>query len=171
MLGTSEEFPWSRRDGEGVATKLAEALILRADCQKRIELLRQRIVRNVSVQEGNDPLEDAGRLIAEAERVADDLVSLIQRINRTNTGSQLSDGMTISDALAQRDMLAKRQAIHREAANAASEWTGRWLQSELRMLTSVDVAQLQQRVDDLGEQYRNLDVQIQGANLQVDLVD
>lgn len=32
--------------------KLAEALIKRADCQKRIEQLRQRLMRSAKVQEG-----------------------------------------------------------------------------------------------------------------------
>jgi hypothetical protein len=35
--------------------KLAEALIQRADYQKRVEQLKQRIVNNAKVQEGNDP--------------------------------------------------------------------------------------------------------------------
>jgi len=43
--------------------KLAEALILRADCQKRIEQLRQRLLRNVKVQEGDKPAEEPMELI------------------------------------------------------------------------------------------------------------
>src|SRR5919205_538337 len=35
--------------------KLAEALILRADGQKRFEQLKQRVVRSAKVQEGDEP--------------------------------------------------------------------------------------------------------------------
>lgn len=58
--------------------KLAEALILRADYQKRIEQLKQRLLRNAKVQEGDDPAENPSELIDELEQVAADLQSLIQ---------------------------------------------------------------------------------------------
>ena len=37
--------------------KLAEALILRADCQKRIAQLKSRLLTNAKVQEGDKPAE------------------------------------------------------------------------------------------------------------------
>ncbi|MEM8557071.1 MAG: hypothetical protein AAGG50_04525, partial [Bacteroidota bacterium] len=37
--------------------KLAEALILRADLQKRLAQLRQRVMQNVKTQEGDAPAE------------------------------------------------------------------------------------------------------------------
>ena len=57
--------------------KLAEALILRADHQKRLEQLKQRLLRNAKVQEGDRPAEEPGELLAELERVAADLEGLI----------------------------------------------------------------------------------------------
>ena len=50
--------------------KLAEALILRADSNRRVEQLKQRLLRNAKVQEGNQPAEDPQELIVELERVA-----------------------------------------------------------------------------------------------------
>jgi hypothetical protein len=38
--------------------KLAEALLRRADCQKCLEQLKARLLRNAKVQEGDDPAED-----------------------------------------------------------------------------------------------------------------
>jgi hypothetical protein len=38
--------------------KLAEALILRADCQKRIAQLKSRLLVNAKVQEGDAPAGD-----------------------------------------------------------------------------------------------------------------
>ncbi len=49
--------------------KLAEALILRADAQKRIQQLRERLNRSAKTQEGELPPEDPQELLAELERV------------------------------------------------------------------------------------------------------
>lgn len=84
--------------------KLAEALIQRADYQKRIEQLQVRMVQNARVQEGDQPAEDPNALLAEMERVAADLLLLIQRINRTNAATMLeADEMTIADAMARHE--------------------------------------------------------------------
>ena len=44
--------------------KLAEALLLRADLQKRIEQIESRLLRNAKVQEGETPAEDPQALLA-----------------------------------------------------------------------------------------------------------
>jgi hypothetical protein len=85
--------------------KLAEALILRADSYKRIEQLRTRLKRNAKTQEGDAPAENPGELVSEFEAIARELEKLIQRINRTNSSTDLHKGVTIADALATRDLL------------------------------------------------------------------
>ena len=45
--------------------KVAEALALRADLQKRLEQLKQRLVKNARIQEGDKPEEDPVELQAE----------------------------------------------------------------------------------------------------------
>jgi len=67
--------------------KLAEALILRADCQKRIAQLKSRLLVNAKVQEGDKPAETPQELIAELGRVSTELLDLIKRINRTKLGN------------------------------------------------------------------------------------
>jgi len=47
--------------------KLAEALNLRADLQRRVEQLRMRLAQNAKVQEGEEPLEDPKGLLAELD--------------------------------------------------------------------------------------------------------
>ena len=64
--------------------KLAEALILRADCQKRIQQLETRLVNNAMVQDGETPAEDPSQLRLELEDVSEQLLLLIKRINKTN---------------------------------------------------------------------------------------
>jgi hypothetical protein len=87
--------------------KLAEALILRADAQKRIENLRQRLIKNAKVQEGESPVEDPQALLLEHDELALQLREMIQRINRTNSSTMLEGEpqMTVADAIALRDSL------------------------------------------------------------------
>jgi hypothetical protein len=55
--------------------KLAEALILRADCQKRFAQLKARLLVNAKVQEGDQAAEDPKEISAQLEAVADQLAS------------------------------------------------------------------------------------------------
>src|SRR3989442_7040276 len=92
--------------------KLAEALILRADCQKRIAQLKSRLLTNAKVQEGDAPAETPQDLIAELERASSELLDLIKRINKTNSATVLAGRGTISDALAERDVLALQRTAY-----------------------------------------------------------
>ena len=63
--------------------KLAEALQLRADLQKRMEQLASRLYDNATVLEGESPAEDPASLWAEYEDCTSQLEDLMARINRT----------------------------------------------------------------------------------------
>lgn len=151
--------------------KLAEALILRADRKKRLELLRGRLTRVAKVQEGDLPVEDPAALLDEADRVTADLTRLIKQVNLTNSTVRLSDGRTIADAIADRDGLRTRHTLLTNVIDAAVIKQDRFTKSEVRYQTTVDVAALQQRVDDLARAYRELDTLIQSANWLVDLIE
>lgn len=151
--------------------KLAEALVLRADHQRRLDNLKQRLVRNAKVQEGDAPSEDPAELMAEIERAASDLTVLIQRINRTNASTYLADGTLVSDALAYRDVLKWRQSVYRELAEAASIGKDRYTRSEIRFQSAVNVPEIQRRADALAAEYRALDTTIQEMNWLAELVD
>ncbi len=99
--------------------KLAEALILQASRNKRLEMLRERLVRVAKVQEGDRPAEDPSELLDEVERTTADLTRLIRQINRTNTTHQLADGRTLADAIADRDGLRLRHSIINSLLQAA----------------------------------------------------
>ena len=64
--------------------KLAEALNQRADLQKRIAQLRERLANNVKVQEGDQPAEKPEDLFQELGGSLKLLKDLIVSINRTN---------------------------------------------------------------------------------------
>lgn len=149
--------------------KLAEALSLRADDQKRLEQLKQRLLRNAKVQEGESPAESPAVLLEEAERLAADLTRLIQRINATNVATPLGDGLSLADAIARRDVLRLQQSLYRDLAQAATITHDRTTKSEVKFKSTVVVADMQKRADDLARQHRELDARIQAANWQTDL--
>jgi hypothetical protein len=151
--------------------KLAEALILRADCQKRFEQLKARILRNAKVQEGDQPAENPQELIAESEQVATELAELIKRINRTNSTTPFADGKTISDALAERDVLVFRRGLYNELAQAASVTQVQYIRTEVKFVSTVNVGEAQKQADALARAYRELDARIQELNWQTEVVE
>lgn len=151
--------------------KLAEALILRADYQKRMAQLQDRLLRNAQVQEGEAPAENPASLLREFEQVADDLTRLIQRINATNAASELEAGMTLSDALAVRDVLKSKHGVYNDLAQAATVTQDRYSKSEVKFLSAVNVAEIQAHADDIARQLRELDMRIQAANWHLVLQD
>jgi hypothetical protein len=150
--------------------KLAEALVLRADAQKRLAQLKQRLMMSARHQEGEQPPEDPAELIAEAERLMDQLVALIRGINRTNLATAFDDE-TLTDALARRDVLSIRRALFADLATAASVRQDRYSRSEVKFVSAVDVRELQQRADLLAKEYRDLDARIQAKNWETDLLE
>ena len=92
--------------------KLAEALNLRADTQKRISQLRERINNNMKVQEGDKPAEQPSALFAELDDLLINLRDLIVRINITNTRTDV-DGMTITELLARKDVMKMQLDAYR----------------------------------------------------------
>lgn len=151
--------------------KLAEALILRSDLQKRLAQLKQRMLLNARVQEGDEPSEDPALLVAAFEEDAAELERLIRQINRTNLATEIEPGVTVTDALARRDALRLRAGAYRELAQSASISQTRHLRSEIKFVSAVDVRAVQQRADALARELRELDARVQSANWTYDLME
>ncbi|HEY0738826.1 MAG TPA: DIP1984 family protein [Herpetosiphonaceae bacterium] len=151
--------------------RLAQALILRADYQKRIEQLKQRLLSNAKVQEGDTPSEDPQALLSELGRITDDLLSLIQRINRTNAQTPFEAGQTLADALARRDVLKIQHGIYRDLAAEATTKQDRYTRSEVKFQSTVNVPKIQQQADEFARAFRELDAQIQEANWRTDIIE
>ncbi|KXZ61749.1 hypothetical protein Mlaev_00199 [Microbacterium laevaniformans] len=150
--------------------KLAEALAERAALATRLSQLAQRAAQNARVQEGEPPVEDPTALLSEHDRVAERLADLITRINRTNLEATLADGATLTDALARRDVLRLRVQAYTQAADAGAARGDRYSQSEIRYVAAIDVAAVRARADALAKEWRELDIRIQEANWQSELI-
>ena len=118
-------------------TKLAEALILRADAQKRLAQLRGRLLRVSTVQDGETPVEDPQVLLRNIEQTSSTLLDLIQRINQTNSQTAFGQDGTLADALAQRDILSQRAGVYRQLAEQASATNVRYSLSEILSLIHI----------------------------------
>jgi hypothetical protein len=150
--------------------KLAEALILRADYQKKVQQLRQRLVKVARIQEGEVPPEDPHILMSELEEVATELTRLIQKINLTNSQTELVENMTIAEALAQRDILSLKRNVYQSLLDAAAQPYNRYSRSEIKYFTTIDVGEIQQKIDGISREYRELDTLIQAANWNRELI-
>ncbi|GAA5511946.1 hypothetical protein Dcar01_00660 [Deinococcus carri] len=149
--------------------KLAEALIDRADLQKRAAQLEVRILANMQVQEGDLPAEDPLLLLNEFLTVTAALESLLPRIHRANLTTTLEGGLTLTEALTRRDMLDLRLRVLRGMAEAATLKQTRYSNSEVRMVAVVPARDLQKQVDVLAQERRELDTRIQQTNWLTDL--
>ncbi|MGZ9583656.1 DIP1984 family protein [Paenibacillus marinisediminis] len=151
--------------------KLAEALVLRADCQKKIAQIKQRLERVVKVQEGEVPAEEPNALITELECTVNELTSWIRKINKSNALTAFNDELSIADALAERDKLMQQRKILHDLLEQATIKQDRYTRSEVKYYRTIDVASIQKQVDDLSKSYRELDFKIQQLNWTTDLIE
>jgi hypothetical protein len=155
--------------------KLAEALLLRADRNRSLEQLKQRIAVSARYQEGEKPPEDARDLVAAASKVLDELENLIRNINRTNAVTPMGGGRTLTDALAERDVLRLRYSLLKVSADAASGGGGhevrfaRATRSELKYMRALDVKGLREQASNVARRARELDASIQQVNWSTEL--
>lgn len=149
--------------------KLAEALLERADLQKRLEQLKGRLNRNAKVQEGEQPAEAPADLLRELDTVTAQLEDRMVRINKTNAAT-VSDGKTLTALLARRDCLRMKVDALRDFLSAASDTVMRGMRTEVVVKSTVSVADLQHEVDALSKELRELDAAIQAKNWTTELL-
>ena len=149
--------------------KLASALSERTDIQNRISELSARLNNNAKVQDGDKPAEDPIMLMGELDRLFKRLEELMARINLTNSRT-VSDGRTITEILAQRDCLKKKIEITRNFLNTASSKVNRMTRTEIKIVSTVPVAEIQTELDGLSKQLRIIDEKIQELNWTTELI-
>lgn len=149
--------------------KLAQALLLRGDVQKKVASLRERIARNVLVQEGNAPNEEPNQLLLEAASTIDELEGLVTRINAANLANRLPDGRTLTEAMARRDALMQKHALLQAAIAGTQKEPDRYSVREIKWSPAIDVARLQKQSEDLARQVRELNGLIQESNWKIEI--
>lgn len=150
--------------------KLAEALSIRKDLQKRIQQIGKRLEDNVKVQEGNEPSENPDELMKELDGCLNKLEDLIWHINLTNVKTFDETGKTLTQLMAEKDVLTLRISTLRNTFERASSQQERYSRSEIKMVTIVDVKQLSNQIDEYSAKLRKLDIAIQALNFQTELI-
>lgn len=143
--------------------KLAEALNLRADLQRRIANLKERLIMNAKVQEGESPAEEPNMLLKELTGNINELENLIKAINKTNSSTYI-DNESIADIIAKRDTLGLKLSILRSFVNESAKKIDRYSNKEIRILSTIDIAEKQKEIDNLSKEYRLIDTKLQGLN-------
>ena len=149
--------------------KLAEALNLRADLQKRIANLRERLIKNAKVEEGDTPSEDPNMLLNELNENIIELENIIKLINKTNSSTYI-DNESISDIIAKRDTLGLKLSILRSFISESANKIERYSNKEIKILSTVNVAEKQKEIDNLSKEYRLIDTKLQGLNWTTDII-
>ena len=155
----------------GEIMKIAEGLILRADYKKRLEQIRERLIRSAKVQEGEKPPENPSDLINEMNEIIKKYTTLVQNINKTNSLAILEEGKTITDILAERDSISIKRSILESLVSATTIKHDRYSKSEVKFFSTVNVAEIQKEIDLLSKNYRELDTKIQESNWKVLIED
>lgn len=148
---------------------LAEALAERAQAQERLNSLHERLLTVARVQEGDTPDEDPQELLRELDGVAGRIDELVQAINATNIATAFDEKMNLMEALALRDGLLRKRRIYHDLAQRAGTRSDRYSRTEIKFVSTIPVAELRKRVDDLSKQYRELDTRIQQLNWNTEL--
>ncbi len=149
--------------------KLAEALQERADLNKKIEELRNRLDSCILVQEGEEPAEDPAALLLELDEAAARLEALMAAINLTNSRTK-ANGMTLTQLIARKDALTVQLSAYRGLAYTAGQNTSRARGTEIRVKALLKASDLQRKADQLAKEIRLLDNLLQETNWKTKLI-
>ena len=150
--------------------KLAEALQERADLKRGIANLRERLERVVLVQEGEKPLEDPQELMRMLDESIRRLEYLMSAINHTNDVTE-TNGMTLTQLIAKKDALMLRVSAYKDLVEAAGYNTRRARGTEIRILSAVNVPEIQKEIDRMSKKIRQLDNLLQESNWTKELLE
>ena len=150
--------------------KLAEALNIRADLQRKVYQLKSRFIANSQVQEGDTPAEDPEDLVKELDTSIKKLEDVIKLINKTNSNTYIKN-KSISDMIVERDMLKLKMSAINELVNSASNKVDRYSNKEIKIFSTINVKEKQKELDKMSKEYREIDTLLQGLNWTTDLVE
>lgn len=151
--------------------RLAEALVLRADCQRNIAQLKQRLERCAKVQDGEEAPEDPELLLNALSSTIKELTVLVKQINKTNCLTKFNDQKSILEALAEKDAISMERDVLEELIEKATIKYDRYSRSEVKFVSKINIAEIQKKKDELSKRYRELDFRIQEKNWSSDLIE
>lgn len=149
--------------------KLAEALSIRSDLQKRINMLNSRLKKSCTVKEGDTPPEDVHSLLKELDSSLKRCRELVYRINYTNMHATV-EGRPITEMMAERDMLQQRVRIYHDVIKTLVDGPDRWGREE-KVVRLLDVPAFRKDADRYSKELRELNLRLQQINWEIDLIE
>lgn len=150
--------------------KLAEALQERADLNRNIEQLENRLINNVLTQEGEQPAEDPAVLKESLDKCTARLAYLISRINQTNCQT-IVDGKSLTEMIAEKDALNVKISAYKEIVYTAGQSVHRARNTEIKIKPTINVSAWQAQIDQMAKELRILDNKLQENNWKTDLIE
>ena len=150
--------------------KLAEALQERADLNRNIEQLKNRLSNIALVQEGEHPAEDPEKLKRELDASISRLAYLMAHINLTNCNTKV-DGQTLTELIAKKDALLLKLHVYRDVVYAGSQTSYRARNTEIKIKATISVSGWQAEVDRMAKEVRQLDNKLQESNWNTELME
>ena len=150
--------------------KLAEALQERADLNRNIEQLKDRLIHNALVQEGEQPVENPEKLKQELDVSISRLSYLIAHINETNCKTFV-EGKSLPELIAQKDALSVKIYTYKDIVYAGSQSSYRARNSEIKIKPAISVADWQSEIDKMSKELRYLDNKLQESNWTTELME
>ena len=150
--------------------RLAVALQERADLNIKIDDLKDRLERNVLVQEGEEPTEEPMVLKKELDSCIERLEYLIAAINKTNCETFI-DGKSVTQLLARKDALSVKVSAYRDTVYTGNSNTKRARNTEIKIMPAIDVKAWQKETDLISKEIRLIDNKIQETNWTTELIE
>ena len=150
--------------------RLAEALQERADLNRNISDLQNRLERVMLVQEGEIPVEDPQKLLRELNEAADRLEYLMAAINHTNDQT-IVNGLSLTQLIAKKDVLSRKINVYKICATEAGMNTNRARGTEIKVVPTMKASELQKEIDRMARELRLLDNTLQETNWTRDLIE
>ena len=150
--------------------RLAEALQERADLNRNISDLQDRLERVMLVQEGETPVENPKSLLRELNEAADRLEYLMAAINHTNDQTAVN-GLSLTQLIAKKDVLSRKINVYKICATEAGMNTNRARGTEIKVVPTMKAAELQKEIDRMARELRLLDNSLQETNWTQDLIE
>ncbi len=123
-----------------------------------------------NLQEGEVPNENPEELLKTLDQCVTRLQKLIADINITNCKT-IVEGRSITEIIAEKDSAALRLSAYRTLASSAGSINFRARGSEIKLIPTVNVGDIQKEADHIAKQVRLLDNLLQSANWTTELIE
>lgn len=152
--------------------KLAEALNKRANYQKQLVDLKNRLLKNIIVQEGDEPAEDPTKLLREYGNISKKLIEIIFNINKTNISTFIKPEQSLTAALAEMEVLKLKHKLYTDLVQESTVITRqiRQIPTQIRLKPTINITHIQEGINKIAQEIRKLDSLIQSTNWQCDMI-